>query len=279
MPKALQFGWESRRVIARKGQLMHRHTEIELSALETGAMTYQYGTQQIRLRAGDVALFWAAIPHHIIEVEPGTILHWLTLPFGAFLSWRLPQTFVETITAGKLIAIQDAALSLRALAHFGAWHSEVGAVSPDTRRLVRLEVEAFITRIALRSAAGGARASTSAPADVEADAMARVAQLIARRYTQLLTIDQIAEVVGLHPNYLMTRFRRHYGMSLLAYMTALRLAHAQRLLLLTDMPIPEIVTASGFGSTSQFYATFKRAFGLPPQRYRATNQGIAEGED
>jgi len=279
MPKTLQFGWESRRVIARTGQLQHRHAEIELNAVEHGALTYQYGAQQISLSAGDVALFWAAIPHHITEVASGTTLHWLTLPFGAFLAWRLPQPFVETITSGHLITVQDAALSARALAHFGAWHAELRAVSPDVRRLVMLEAEAFIARLALRHTPRQTERPLNPTATSTTDTMARVAHLIARRYTQLLTIDQIAQAVDLHPNYLMARFRQRFDMSLLTYMTAFRLAHAQRLLLLTDLPIQAIVSASGFGSTSQFYAVFKRAFGLPPQRYRAINQRLDTATD
>jgi len=62
-------------------------------------------------------------------------------------------------------------------------------------------------------------------------------------------------------------YRSHCSMikSLIQY----RVAHAQRLLLVSDKPINEIALEAGFGSVSQFYTVFKQACGQPPKQYRA----------
>jgi AraC-like DNA-binding protein len=58
-------------------------------------------------------------------------------------------------------------------------------------------------------------------------------------------------------------------MTLVAYLTHVRLAQATRLLRETSLTIAEIATAAGFADQSYFDKRFKRAFGQTPKEFRA----------
>ena len=95
-----------------------------------------------------------------------------------------------------------------------------------------------------------------------------MACLIARHYTGSLTVDEIGRMVGLHPNYAMSLFKKAFGTTLIDYLTHHRISHAQRLLATTDAKIVEIAFSSGFNSISRFNEAFRRACNCTPREYR-----------
>lgn len=264
MTKNAPFQWDCRRVVAKIGQKSHQHTEIELNYVESGALVYQHGAEVLTIGSGEVALFWAALPHHIIQLEDNTVLYWLTVPFSAFLAWDLPDTLVSALMDGQLLKFDHADVSKRADVLFDSWREEIGANSTSKQAVAKREVEAFMNRLSLHLPASP-DGSRKHPSITKAQ---KIARFITQHYTELLTIEQIAQAVDLNPNYAMTLFRQQFNMSILEYLTQFRVAHAQRLLLFSDLRIDYIAPQSGFGSISQFYATFKRTVGKTPHRYR-----------
>lgn len=95
-----------------------------------------------------------------------------------------------------------------------------------------------------------------------------IAAFVARNYTQSLTVDDIGRAVGLHPDYAMGVFKKSFGMTLIDYLTKLRIFHAQHLLITSDSKILGISLSSGFPSISRFNAAFRAETGLTPSNYR-----------
>ena len=154
------------------------------------------------------------------------------------------------------------------LAYFERWHQDLKAQQEELYRIALLEVEARLRRMAwtyARLEHPGYSAGTSGTHLQQARQMAL---FIARHYSETLSVEQIARVVNLHPNYAMKLFRDQFHTSILDYLARHRVAHAQRLLLTTDKQIMQIGLESGFGSSSRFYAVFKRCCGQSPGRYR-----------
>lgn len=96
----------------------------------------------------------------------------------------------------------------------------------------------------------------------------RMASYIAQHYTEQVRVEQIAQAVGLHPNYAMALFKKALGISMVECLTQHRIAHAQRLLATTDMKIIDVAVNSGFASVSRFYDAFERICGCSPKEYR-----------
>jgi AraC-like DNA-binding protein len=257
----------------------HRHNEVELNFVEQGSMTYLFGGVRSAVRAGQMALFWATIPHQVIITGEQTILHWITIPFVTFLQWQLPDVLTHQIVRGLFIQTHEEVTDTQRLmdqALFRQWYNDLQQNADVHRKIVMLEVEARLHRLALAmtipavstSAEGqaetGAILANSKPNKVE-----RIACFIAEHYTEPLSIERIAQTVHLHPNYAISLFRKTFGMSLVDYITQYRVAHAQRLLATTDASVSSIALEAGFGSVSRFYTAFNRACGQSPATYRA----------
>jgi AraC-like DNA-binding protein len=97
-----------------------------------------------------------------------------------------------------------------------------------------------------------------------------MACFVARNYTSRIQVKDIAECVGLHPDYAATLFRKTFGTTLNVLMTRHRVAHAQRQLVTTDDRIVNIAQDSGFDSLSRFNRAFKQLAGTTPRQYRKT---------
>jgi AraC family transcriptional regulator, melibiose operon regulatory protein len=276
------------------------HNEIELNLLESGWVTYLLGGQKVRVEAGRLAVFWAAIPHQIVEYGEGTRYFVATIPFAWFLQCRLPEAMVRRLLRGEMVggrvAEEDDGRDDRGL--FGRWEKDLSGKAGDERaRIVMLEMEARLRRVALglgvdvvvksaktekgpdvsreganREKAGAATKrgrSVTALQGGELNKVEQMACLIAQRYTEPLTVEEIGRAVQLHPNYAMGLFKKAFGTTLIDYVTHHRVSHAQRLLATTEEKIVEVAFGSGFNSLSRFNEAFRRACGCTPRSYRA----------
>jgi AraC-like DNA-binding protein len=250
-----------------------RHNEIELNLLKGGELHYLLGGQQVTIKAGQLAVFWAAIPHQIIRSLDRTEYFVATIPLAWFLQCRFPEPFSRAILHGHILFDPESALTRGDLEMFGRWVSEVREPSPAHRRLVLLEMEARLLRFALSHPAPPRPAGRGRPLAVspQAHGLSRVEQMasfIAQNYTRKLTAGEISGAVQLHANYAMALFKKAFGLSLVAYITQHRVTHAQRLLATTDEKIVEVALASGFNSISRFNEAFKRTCNCSPRQYR-----------
>ncbi len=83
-----------------------------------------------------------------------------------------------------------------------------------------------------------------------------------------LTVENIAEVVGLSSNYVRTIFKNQTDQSLSAFINELRFQEAKKLLLETDDHANKIAGHVGFSSGKYFYASFKKQTGRTPDEFR-----------
>ena len=95
-----------------------------------------------------------------------------------------------------------------------------------------------------------------------------------QRWSEKLSLADIAQQVYLSPIYFRTLFRDMMGMSPYEYLLRLRLSKSKDMLVLTDMSLSDIAAASGFGTQSYFSYVFKKEVGVTPKQYRvnANNQ-------
>ena len=107
--------------------------------------------------------------------------------------------------------------------------------------------------------------------------IARVTRFIAQHYREPLDVRAIADHAKLHPKYLMRVFRKQSGASIWEYLLRLRVSHAQRLLITTDLKVLDVAMESGFSSVAPFYAAFARhSAGLRPLEYRHRHRPATE---
>lgn len=83
-----------------------------------------------------------------------------------------------------------------------------------------------------------------------------------------VTVNSIAEKVGVHPVYIARQFRKHYHCTMGEYVRRLRVEAAGREISESDTPLSEIASLFGFYDQSHLTNTFKRLTGMTPAEYR-----------
>jgi AraC-like DNA-binding protein len=255
-------------------EAFHRHNEVELNYVEEGSITYVSGARQATVSSGQIAVFWAAIPHRLAGREEPTTFYWLTLPLAWFLQWRLPEPLIHSVLHGEVVMSPGTSPDHYDLALFRRWHGDLEDGSEERRKTLLLELEARLRRLAISVDGDEAPPETARPLldGKGLDNVEWMTRYIAEHYAEPVRVEDVAGAVGLHPNYALTLFRQALGMSIVDCVTQHRVTHAQRLLATTNSGVLEIAFASGFGSASRFYAAFKRETGLTPRQYRASVQ-------
>lgn len=87
-------------------------------------------------------------------------------------------------------------------------------------------------------------------------------------YSEPIRIQDVADALHLHPNYLSAVFKREYGQSPQKYLHTLRMSHAAMLLALTDYPVSAVSDAVGYRDSLHFSASFKNDYQMSPSEYR-----------
>lgn len=232
----------------------HTHSDVEVNFLLSGKFSYVHGGTIATVEPLHFTVFWGGIPHWICSQETGQLGIWITLPLAWLLEWQLPRNLPARLFAGEVLSSRpvktDAVLLER-------WLADFQSGSADRRRAMMLEMQARFHRLALSKPATPIRAmGKKISPQTGLTQMERITDYVASHYQEPLAVDEIAAKVGLHGKYLMRLFKRHSGMSVGEYVARMRISHAQRLLLTTDMKIVDIALESGFASIGPFYRAF-----------------------
>ena len=144
-------------------------------------------------------------------------------------------------------------------------------------RPARPENMAFYAIAADAVAAGFRPCKRCKPADVAApdrvvEMMRAVADYIANRRDEPLTLDQLARFAGMSPFHLQRTFKAAMGVSPKAYHAAKRLEAFKSGLRAGDSVLGAVFDA-GYGSTSRIYEQVDGGLGMTPSAYRAGGEG------
>jgi two-component system response regulator YesN len=96
-------------------------------------------------------------------------------------------------------------------------------------------------------------------------------QYIDANYDKPLTLAEIARASHLSVSRLAHLFKEQMGITLIDYVTGVRIEQAKELLLGTDQSCTEICFQVGYNNQSYFTRTFKSVVGLTPRQFRVQN--------
>ena len=102
-------------------------------------------------------------------------------------------------------------------------------------------------------------------------------RIMSERYSEPLPLAEVANAIGLSPNYLSMLFKKIVGVSFREQLNRIRVEESKYLLLYTNYPLAEIAIAMGFTDQSYFNHIFKRLVGISPGQFR--NLGKRKLED
>jgi LacI family transcriptional regulator len=102
--------------------------------------------------------------------------------------------------------------------------------------------------------------------------VAAALRFIHDRTGQPIRVYDVVAHLGDARRTLEIRFRQALGRSIHEEIQRTRLDRAKQLLLETDLPLPRVARACGFGTPSYLAAVFRRHLGVTPVKYRANNR-------
>ncbi|HEX8361404.1 MAG TPA: AraC family transcriptional regulator [Longimicrobium sp.] len=148
-------------------------------------------------------------------------------------------------------------------------HALLGRVrTPEATALEVEETALSLLRQLLRDARRGAglrepRGSRDLRARELAEA---VKHLLARRFSERLTLEEIGRGVGASPFHLSRIFSAEVGVPIHQYLVRLRLRLALELMSQRPRDLSWVALEAGFASHSHFTAAFRAEYGVPPSQ-------------
>lgn len=252
------------------------------------------GVKQIRTRSGRVLSFRPSEslvlpPEETVHVDfPEASVERPTTCFTLEVERERVQRTVEQMNE-RMPRLGDAhewPYGGRSICHFRNSHSFTRATQqlvslfiedhPDRDRLIDLAIEELLIRM-LRTEARHLllEASRGAPPSHPLGAAIAYAR---QHIGRTLTTADLAEVACMSEPTFYRHFREETGQTPRAFLTEMRMRHAERLLAESHRPVAEVAEEIGYASTSHFIRLFKRHAGTTPKQYQLARRQEARSE-
>ena len=96
----------------------------------------------------------------------------------------------------------------------------------------------------------------------------RIKEYLEQHYSGVCSVEEMAGVVHLSPNYLRSLFKESMGQTILEYVTDYRLIKACELLRDKTLRVKEVGRMVGYDNESYFGTVFAKKYGVTPNEYR-----------
>ena len=246
---------------------LHAQESWELSYVITGSGEREIGHLREPFTAGDLVLIPPGIPHCWTFDAQQTDRHHrienITLSFEDILldglAHALPhlngivrqlRTYTDAITF-SLRQQERITTLLRRMCH-----------ETDTERAASV-----VTLICLLAKDGHALGHYEKP-DLIRQRLMQVRIYVSCNCRRPITIDEMAQHIGMNRSAFCTFFRKHTGQTFVDYLNAYRVDLACHLLEREGLSVTEACYASGFNDAAYFCRTFKRYKGIPPSKIK-----------
>jgi AraC family transcriptional regulator len=96
----------------------------------------------------------------------------------------------------------------------------------------------------------------------------RVQELLLDRWSEFLSLEDLAVASGANPITISKHFHRYFGCTLGEYMRKVKVSRSLQLIRSTDLPLTDIAYQCGFADQSHFIRCFKQYTGFLPAHFR-----------
>lgn len=249
----------------------HWHPEFEINVISSGSAAFCCNGERYLTEVGDIFVCPPNETHSMTALE-GETVHYDTLLFTAdafgAISERGNHALISPLVNGSARVVQPIRRGDRG---YDALHSSIMTAvcaakenSPAGDLLIKGALCRFIYELYQFGHVSFRRGDTP----IGETRIRDVLTYIDTHFAEPMSIDQLARLIPLSTNYFMTSFRQFTGMSIVAYITQVRIKNACDLLRRTDRQIMTIAFDCGFHNLSNFNRQFKKSVGCSPLQYR-----------
>ncbi|MBQ2708878.1 MAG: helix-turn-helix transcriptional regulator [Clostridia bacterium] len=242
----------------------HQHNMNEIVLVEKGESIAQCSGQILHVTAPAIIFYPADMPHFQNNIR-NEYARWCFPLAPSFVGWNveLPKRFF----AIQLTELQYTQLReyVRIMERY--WKAAEGKCEPLSGSTASVQEETRLKYLLLLFL-NELRPLIPDTVPAKSSYINDVCLYISENPAERFTLDSLAERYFVGRATLTKDFRRGMGMSVVEFITTVRINHAKALLQ-EGLPLGEISEQCGFSSVSYFIKVFIRHTGLSPTRYRA----------
>lgn len=254
---------------------LHIHNEIELVYARQGSLLCQIKDDVVTLEEGSLALINSRVQHRLSDCGAPCKCTYLQLDIAPYARHLFPESKIQLpllLCCGKVrsAGIYDAQSELFTI--FSGIQAELAGQRRHRDAYVKawvFQLLAFLCRYDFYA--------DGSEIEKKIKGILPAISYIEANYQQKLDLADISSQIHISKFHFCKVFREATGMTVSQYVNALRLYHAQTLLLETKKSVSDIAYECGFGSTQNFNLFFKKELLLTPRAYRKL-KGDAQGE-
>ena len=240
----------------------HWHESLELLFVLAGEVTVLTGDSQTNLQQDDMLLINSNVVHELHSKDCVMIAVQVKLS-----KFDLPPDIIQRLyfhCNSKTSSSQESFLAIKQII---ASMLQINAASGESA-LFRSRSLAFDLLSELVQNFKVEKTTSETNTQKHLDRLNNILQYISMHYQEQLTLTQLAEREHLSAPYLSSFFEKYMGINFSTYYTNLRLEHAVRDLLYTDIPVEQIAINRGFSDPRAFVRAFKKRYNTVPSLYR-----------
>lgn len=251
-----------------------RHNEVEINYLIEGSITYLINGRKVTVPSGRIVMFWGLMSHQIIDFEKSAFYYVCTIPLSMFLLWNLPKPMIDRVLKGDVLVERESDKKEWDIFLFEQWFSDINSNDNVIASTMEMNgrLHRFFYNIDDTICQSGTDNKNSKLHSKELMLIDKMVLFIAKNYSNGIKVADVGKEVGLHPDYANNIFKKAFNTTISEYIITEKILHAQRLLIMEDKSITDIVYDSGFNSISCFNSAFIKNNGCTPREYRKNNK-------
>ncbi len=252
---------------------LHLHNEIQFTLIEAGTGTLIAGDYVGRFNPGDVYIIGKQLPHvfrcdshyYTNEVGVSGISVFFDESYAGIEFWEndeLQEAKEWLNRSGQGYAAQGSINEkmgslLRQMVPLGGLDKLIAGFN-----LLRLGHESQeLVPLSLQDAKNFRK-------EILGERIDRVIRFTFREHHRPILIEEVASLVSLSPSAFCRFFKLRTRKTYLTFINEIRISHACRLLVTTDLPVSEICYRVGFNNISHFNDYFKKLKSTTPTTFR-----------
>lgn len=251
----------------------HIHTVLELVYFIDGTYTVLCDDKEYTAKSGDVVLFRSNSIHRMYCFTPECGRYYvLHISLEQILSFAFPGT-------GNKYLLSLSFCHRNSKSFWSSDECKANGLSGLFERLISIyHRDKYASDIAAKLCCGeiiytmlcdiGEESADIEDANNLARSIYDVINYINKHFAENLTAKECSKNAALSYSYFSRNFKRITGTSFKDYLNMVRIAHAEKLLLSTDLSIAQITEECGFNSQSYFIAEYKRQKNVTPHAFR-----------
>lgn len=245
--------------------LNHCHDFIEITFIKSGIALHQINDSHVEIKKGDIFLISTDAVHSIKPISQNDVFTLTNVLVNKSFFPEGINIKPEMVFKSKLFDYEKQIDLIRNEYKKDIYNEEILLM------LIKNLINCFKIEILWELQSKNGKRRKQLYTD---DYINMAISYIKEHYNEKIDVKDIADAVGLYPNYLQKLFREKHETSIMQYLQHYRVEKSCQYLIETNLSVEEIVTLVGINDVKNYYVYFKRYFNTTPRKFRVEHSAI-----